>query len=724
MSAKTSKRGAVWGVRCLFGWAIGQRMAKRAAIICSVLLPLVSFGGLFPDFVEFVDNPTNIIYMRVYTYNSNASVVYTDINGTKYTLPSYLISYVKIGVQLNTFSDKIVHPLGDNEVYQTTPSVDYPLSRYYDRSRYYCLDYLPDFSQALNICCNLIVQGYRSPVVEIMKEVPNNIYCNFRVGDVFRDVLTGTNIIFRSQLLSHLSNVNGSLQTLALSLGSISTDYKSVNDIYLNPTYQNLVDSMASPLSTSSGSSSIYGNVQNLLGGNNPYMGQNSQSEVASAIAELSRRNLQAVVAATLDPDSEFFAQPINDILADQDKFAQAIRAGGGASGIGSIARDVKRLSTNDWVSAVTNQLANNRASITNQLAHMFDETQAGTGVGDKIASIAGSSSDISSNTRSIDSRLANGITVAVVNSGNTSVGVHLDGPVNIDSTQWQTLSSPIGGLADTLDSLYGDLSTFYGWGDSTIDWASYFRMMSDFKAQNHSDLASLSNSLLASLSITSNVDRIYDYLAGYQSNSLYQIVSSLTNSLDDYYFTRFRRANEFIDENDLPFSISAASDTIFGRGFDEGEFSNLNWFSRMELLLYQLQRVNDTTNTLEYADIEGELDDSVDDFNSAGTDFVNASRRVVGLFGFITRFADSVKLAFQNSASPSTSGIVLLQGGSWLVNEPLVLNIPISVQNALRLVFQCIWYLSAAVIGWRIVSATWDKVTGLIRWLWSIFDV
>lgn len=481
---------------------------KKILLVLS-LLPLVSFA--------IVLNPSdyNILQVRIFYYSSSTNLVYQQFSLNSFdSAYSYFASHV-FGFSMNRNSS-IEHPSYPSSTNDFSySSIDrqinvLPGTSFYISPR--------GFSSIDSLYCfagSLVQGGYSGSGLTLMDTIGNRTYWNFDYKLVVSDILSSTNTLFRSLLLSHLTQMNNSLSSIGSSVGTINQDYQTVNNLYLDPTYQNLVDSIASPFATSSGASTIYGNVQSLLGGNNQYLGASSQSEVVAALAELSRRNLQAVFSATLDPDSEFFAQPIDDILGNQEKFSLAVAAGGGGSALANIMRDVKKLSTNDWVAGVTNQLANNRASITNQLAHMFDDD---TSVGSKLGNIEASSSQSASAAGSIDERLARGITVAVVNSGANSVLVSLDGPVNIDQTQFNSLSVPLGSLQNTVSDWFSDWYSFFSVSSPVYKWENFYNMVSAFKDDNHTDLVSLLScvsNLLLSLhgDITNSVVSTNGYL-------------------------------------------------------------------------------------------------------------------------------------------------------------------------------------------------------------------
>ena len=369
---------------------------------------------------------------------------------------------------------------------------------------------------------------------------------------------------------------------------------------------------------------------------------------------------------------------------------------GGGSGGDGGLAGDIKRLSTNDWASAVTNQLAENTAGITNRLAqntrdikdalaNMFGPTtndvkQIREDVHDNIEDIKNLNNRTAEASESIDSQLRNG-TIKVEVDG-INVGFVLEEPVTIEQTQFNGVSLPLAGISQRLEDWQSQWLHWYNYDDDSEQWHNYYQMMARIES------------------------------------SITNLVS--TNDFQRYYFDRFKQADNFEDKDEQSFQIDDACDLIFGNGFDIGEYNKLNWFSRVELLLY---KVSSVTNTLETTDIAS-ITNEVNTLNLNVTNFVNTSVKVVGVFKLIDGFAKSMRSAFNGYSSPQTSGVVLLEAGHWIGDEALVLRVPVEVQNALRLVFECIWYLSAFVIGWRILVFAWDKIVSMIRWLWSLIDI
>lgn len=322
----------------------------------------------------------------------------------------------------------------------------------------------------------------------------------------------------------------------------------------------------------------------------------------------------------------------------------------------------------------------------------------------------------------------ANGV-ARIVNDG-----VRINGPVEVtigtDNLHVDIantdLDSLINGFVDGSDSAMQ--RWLDEWEFFKQDQLPYMDRFSSFIRSNTNLLSSIEKRL--DFGFTNTLDATYAFLTnGLESaisNGVSGIGLNLTNELWDYYFDRFQKANEFRDDDGQLFSsIDNQRQLVFGNGFDDAEYKKLDWFSRVELLLYQIGYASTNgTESIDSSDLEGEFDDVSDEIQTAASAFEGAARRVVGVFSLVGGFAQAIKNAFSDIAAPSTDGILLLEGGSWIVEEPLYLRVPVLIQNALRLVFQCVWYLSAFVIGWRLVSFAWGRVSSLVRWLWSLIDV
>ena len=700
-------------------------------LLALVLLPFLSFGGFDPDFVEYVDNPTNILIFKAYIYNSNfSSLSLYSWQGNRDTLSSTVITMARIGIEVIANSNHpLRHPSGDNEVFPSSPSIDYPISRYYDNSRWYCLDYCQDINQAIQICANLIRSGYRSQVLEMFSDhLYGRVICNFNIGEVFHDVLTGTNTNFRSQLLSQLSNVNGSLQSLALSLGTVSSDYKTVNNLYLNPSKDILLNSAANSV-TLNGDSGGSQNLTRLY--SDSYAGR--ESEITKALSDLARSQLQSVWLSTLDPESPFFGNNINDILNDPLKFQQAASHGGGGSSLANIMRDVKRLSTNDWSAGVTNQLANNTASITNQLAHMFDE---GTTIGSALANLQDRSLQTAENTCSIDSRLANGITVAVVNQGGTSVGVHLDGPIIIDQQQFNSLGVPLSSLQNTISDWYSDWYSFFSVSSPVYKWENFYNMVSSFNDQNHIDLVAVTNSFSSLSSLSNLLAKIDEHLTNSLPNlTNFAIVSSsfsallldhyedyISNSVYSSSISKLESDYPSVYSNLLEFGLSPSGDgdfwTLFGSSLIQLDILADNFISDMALV----RKFADDhieggffagiNSIVEMFPSSSQLGDDLDNATNRLYEISLASTNLVLNFESVTNIAPSVFKPFADSFdSPPSGDIVFFK----TANNHYV-SIPVHEQSS-------VWSLLRMGIAFALIAVQFILFPKFVLMIVVLFD-
>ena len=727
------------------------RATKAAIAICAMLLSFVSLAG----------------HVRVFSYSADHStsnvLTFSGVSSENFALPFYNnvfgLNVRGVGAVGSTPRLLVVPSPSADSLTNRNGNISFPISfsdaNIGNTTVWNGISHSPALSSLFSFSVSVIASGYSGPGLDDLGGNAINHYYNFNYKIVVGNILSSTNNVYRALLLNHLSQIQSSVVSIDTGVSalvpsvdriadinsSLSSDYRAVNDSYLDPSYSNIAARAA--LYNGLGGYGLF--LENYLP-NHP----DQAPEIAKAVLENSRKNLGYVLNACRDPDSPFYGAKFEDIVNDPEDFEKAISAGGGGSvlsqfvndpqratragdnfnkgindrldgitsalvgtqgsdapsimgvlgggsgGDGGLAGDIKRLSTNDWASAVTNQLAENTAGITNRLAqntrdikdalaNMFGPTtndvkQIREDVHDNIEDIKNLNDRTAEASESIDSRLRNG-TIKVEVDG-INVGFVLEEPVTIEQTQFNGVSLPLAGISQRLEDWQSQWLHWYNYDDESEQWHDYYQMVARIES------------------------------------SITNLVS--TNDFQRYYFDRFRQADNFEDKDEQSFKIDDACDLIFGNGFDIGEYNKLNWFSRVELLLY---KVSSVTNTLETTDIAS-ITNEVNTLNLNVTNFVNTSVKVVGVFKLIDGFAKSMRSAFNGYSSPQTSGVVLLEEGHWIGDEALVLRVPVEVQNALRLVFECIWYLSAFVIGWRILVFAWDKIVSMIRWLWSLIDI
>lgn len=645
-------------------------------LLVLVLLPLVSFGATVSVYTYTSPTSTNVVRISSVNSNNMAYVYYNNpfglcLRGYRSSTPLTLIKpSPSLSVVTNRWGD-FDHPLHPSDISPVLSSV------------WYTIDFYPDVRRVFDFATSLIFSGYTGSGVQDLGGTAFNHYFNFDYRVVCSEILTSTNSLYRQILLNHLASINNSLSSIGSSVGTINTDYQSVNNLYLDPSKQNLLDSAANPSSLNANSSIAF-NLDSLFGSS--YAGR--EAEITKALSDLARSQLQAAWLSTLDPESPFYMQNLDNIISDPSTFQQAALQGGGGGGsaLANIMRDVKKLSTNDWVAGVTNQLANNRASITNQLAHMFDDD---TSVGSKLGNIESSSSQSASAAGSIDERLSRGITVAVVNSGANSVLVSLDGPINIDQTQFNSLSVPLGSLQNTVSDWYSDWYSFFSVSSPVYKWENFYNMVSAFKDQNHIDLVAVTNSLSSLSSLSNLLAKIDEHLTNSLPNlTNFAIASSSFSALlldhyEDYISNSVYASSISKLESDYPSVYSNLVDFGLSPSGD-GDFWSLFGSSLIQLDLLADNFISDMALVRKFADdnIQGGFSAGISSIievmpkkedivssASAASNIVSAldlsSTNLVTAFHSVTSHADSVFTPFHGSFDTVPSDLVLFKTGN-----------------------------------------------------------
>lgn len=619
---------------------------KKFILVLS-LLPLVSFG--YND--DFFTN--GFWRVDIYYFDSVTSSNFYPLSDVS-TVSDVVLAYQNFTFGFVLYNDSIQTPLlTDSNGGKRSASFDYQIVAYTNSSNSRCCyssRSISSIDRLYKMATDLYLSGYRgSGITYVGKRSNRYDVLNFNYRDSISDILASTNSVYRSIVLNHLAFINSSLSSIGSFVGTINTDYQSVNNLYLDPSKQNLLDSAANPSSLNA-NSSIAANLDRLFGSS--YAGR--EAEISKALSELACSQLQAAWLSTLDPDSPFYMQNLDNIISDPQTFQQAALQGGGGGGsaFANIMRDVKKLSTNDWVSGVTNQLSNNRASITNQLAHMFDDD---TNVGSKLTSIESSAG-------SIDERLARGITVSVVNSGANSVLVSLDGPINIDSPQFNSLSVPLGSLQSTVSDWYSDWYTFFNYSDPSYRWSNFYNMVSAFKDQNHSDLFSL-------LSLTNSLSGIDSLLR----DCLPQITNSFSSDfsallLDDYddYISNAHFSSFLSDlQNNYPDVYS----DLEALGLSSQSGSGNWWTLAGSSLGYISAQVH--SNVVMFSSVFGDIQrvkQFADDNGNFNGDFYSAASDVISSIPSKTQVANYIEQC--TNAANSVSALELVSFYSTASNE------------------------------------------------------
>ena len=420
------------------------------------------------------------------------------------------------------------------------------------------------------LACNLYCSGYRGPGFSFSSVSGRVVYLNFDYRSAVSDILCSTNTVYRQLVLSHLSTISANVASIDSSVGSISTLVNSISSsLQPDPFQVDFVSAIRTLQSTSElGTIDYNGIIQEY----NELPSSEARFLYARGFSRLfdSQKGAQGLLNGFQESPSQLsyigrnFNGTVNAALT------------GSSSGVGSggIAGDIKRLSTNDWASVVTNQLAqntrdakqqlkDNHDSITNQLAHMFDDNP--NSVGRAIRSTANNTASTASDVAAIAGKLNSTLHVQIDNPNN--IGVVLDGPVTIDTTQFNGVSVPLAGLKDKIDTWYNDWYSFWDISTPAYSWDNFYNMVRDFKDQNHSDVASITNLPFFS-SVSNSLASIDKFL---QTNSFSSSLHALL--LDDYadYITnRFYSSAVDTFKDDYP---SVYTNLVkFGLSTEDGE--------------------------------------------------------------------------------------------------------------------------------------------------------
>ena len=355
--------------------------------------------------------------------------------------------------------------------------------------------YVPRVSSFYVAALSLFKQGYRGPGLEVFN---SGVYScvNVYLPELVPAVLSSTNTVFSQVLFSQLSSINSGVVNILTDLSGINSSILSLAPY----NFEQVSNYVYSVSKESSGNQIVGGfsiNPDIVLESLDPSKHDLSTPEarqlfdfqrdatargvtLAAALAGLTQLiTSDPVSGSTLSGLGKSFNHAVNNNLHNLS---------GHVSGI---AENVRRLSTNDWASVVTNRLANNTASITNQLAHMFDDPSAPGTIGSHVANISGAAGTLAST--------VSGGAVSVRLSGQEVFGVHLDAPVSIEENQMSTVTFPLDSLRDNVSHWYSDWTDFYFSSSPEKGWVKFFDLFSEFKDVNHSDLVSI-------LSCVSNV--------------------------------------------------------------------------------------------------------------------------------------------------------------------------------------------------------------------------
>lgn len=739
---------------------------RKQLLLALAALPLVGFSAN-DNFVLDYLSTNGLLNVRLY-YCSGSSYSYSsEVYGLVASdLPSFYFDS-RVGMAINLNSGYVSLPSLAAPGSITSLTVGYPV-KLANTNICVNLSYFPEVKGMFQTVAALLQAGYRSSAIEVVGSTPTNYRVNFTYSRIVADCLYGTNTLYRSLVLSSLSSINQSvvnIDTGVTQLRPVLDDIRDINTVTASNTADLVETSRGLGRSLdyvatnstiiASNASTIAAFIPNILTdldnlhndaslqSLDVYLGDNTQSWLDFLQWSVDNNYIDSTLAASLaqdlqstDPQRRGRSYSIPD--AHRRFFVKSQIKHGVVEAVklrGRYQSFVTNISNNDaareglqnagaeFNHSVTYQLSSNHAAAMDWREQLRQDLQAWkTSDEHGILNIKKSIDDnfvtrstTSTNSVPFTAYVTNYVTRVVTNSIEQA-------SENISSNVQDSAQRTRDLLNDTL------LNPEFDGINVRIKYPIYG--VDQMKVNVHDEALDVVGSGIDQLNaqfddwLTDSGDRWQTWFDMWNrdapgfSNAVYEVGSLITNDLYRYYFEKYKESDSMQGR-----TTEENAAIIFGAGFDSSTYNQLPWFSRMEVLLFQLSVAS--TNTLESASVDEHSFDSISNaVSEAGINFVNSSIRVVGIFGMIKRFVDSFALAFESSAAPNTTGIVLLPAGNWLSDQALVLQIPIQVQNALRLCCRCIWWVSAIVIGWVFVSWAWSKVVVIVRWLWSLFDI
>lgn len=543
---------------------------RKYLIALLALAPVLCFGFEYPT-------PTNSVRLMRYSVSGQ------NLNQVTYYVPNMALSDIFAryitevnAIQFNSSSGVLTHPIQSASsalLTNKTVSVDYPIL--YDNHFLSITYFAPEVPTVLSVVSRLYVDGFRSSGFISVSTNSTYTFMNVRLSRVISDLLNSTNLVWRSEIISSLSQINSSVQGISsgiqninVDLGQFQSDYQSVNYLALNPfsfTY--------SSMPNVGGSSDYNYAVDSVL--QSPYYSDSFKSLLASSLGSAySDYVSQAAQMYQLDqssPGSPGYGKSFNDYLNSSG----SVGASKSYHYSTPLTNEMRRM-TLDWSRDTTNQLARNTANITNQLQQWKRELH------NDIDNIGGALGSVIT-----DGGGQNSLRVDIVGAGDVFNSVSIDGDITIAGTQWSTIGDGFDNVEGKLD---GILNEFKKWAwDDPLGWSKYF--------VNFYSSHSLSNQA-AEISLLSSITNILrDFSYNFTNNTEFAISNALasfslssTNGyllLSDYQsFIDSSKYNAVVSS--LPDDLSAALSSF---GFvDSSEYSGRWWVFQSANMALQSQ--------------------------------------------------------------------------------------------------------------------------------------
>lgn len=438
-------------------------------------------------------------------------------------------------------------PLGTITIPTNGPSYSVDYQIYVGSSTYANPLFFPRVASLYYTAFSLYNSGYRSTGLKVVYEASPVVYLNFNFSMIVSDVLSSTNNLYQSIVLSSLGSLNTSVNNINIDLSNFQNLYKTQNPLS-GVSMSNIVQTA---FDNSLISGPLYDRWQDQINEfSNPFY-DNYPDDRALAYNNI-LKSLDSLASV------EGLMQGINNAaLRDSQNFQNAAsKLGNSFNGsVDASVNDFKRLSTN-WQEGVKKDLQDWRNDVTNRLAHMFD---------DNIPIDGGNSTPVY-----VSGQNGGPVSVAGVVriDQQIPVGVTISAPITIDPTQFNQFSSGWESIVQAVSDFHDYFTSWASNGDIGFGWVRYYSMMYDF-SQN-----TLTNQL-AQISLLSSLTNLFTiYADNFTNNVIFSIsnaLAGLTSVSNDYmllsdyaHYINSHGLSDLIDIMDDD-TYSALKDELFG---------------------------------------------------------------------------------------------------------------------------------------------------------------
>lgn len=448
-------------------------------------LPLFAFGGTAR--VKVFTTGTNTTYTtHSFEYVDELYTIYFNTPFALFTGSGYgsIVSPVPSSNASSSVSKVLINQIsfgGGGSSYTNSPS---------------------DFASVNKIfvtASTLLSSGYSGAGVLHHEQFGNRNCFNIDFRLMVQDVLSSTNTLYHSILLSSLASINSSINNIRVDLGQFQTDYQTVNSGVLN--VSNYIDSAAAQGVISEYQADLY--KQDIASAHSdPYSfgDPNSLARSVYDSIESLKNTISHAAALNSRPDS------LNEFAK---QFGNSFSAAGAGHYTTPLTNEMQRMTTN-WVQETKAALSNNTQKIKDDLQAWKDQLSGPNG--SQAAIVSALNGAINSH---------GSVKVEVQNSNN-ELHVNVNGPVELKATQFNDINN----------KLQANFDQFHDWVyDIPESWVRYFNMFRD----NSTSVLTNQSEQISLLSSLTNL--LFDYTLNFTSNTMFAISNSFAGitATNDY---------------------------------------------------------------------------------------------------------------------------------------------------------------------------------------------